>query len=276
MSTKLLAGGFVMALGASLAFAHHSPALYFRDQIVSVSGVVTEWHSGRPHAYLEFAGTDESGNEKTYRIDFGGGSLMVRENEWDESTFSPGDEISVTGNPPRRGDNEILIDTLVTDFGRFTQSRPHGVRADPAGGQALGRGLPIIGIDATVTRADWSEPNVVLYVRGAADGEAERDYEVLLSDPPMLLEFAYFTADDAAPGTPVSVDGFLVEDGDRAIIVPNDLDLGDRGPIIYSRFVPGLIAVALGEEAPAGGMGRAPGGEGPAGGMGRFGGGGAQ
>lgn len=272
MSTKFLAGGFVMALGASLAFAHHSPALYFRDQIVSVSGVVTEWHSGRPHAYLEFAGTDESGNEKTYRIDFGGGSLMVRENEWDESTFSPGDEISVTGNPPRRGDNEILIDTLVTDFGRFTQSRPHGVRADPAGGQALGRGLPIIGIDATVTRADWSEPNVVLYVRGAADGEAERDYEILLSDPQMLLEFAYFTADDAVPGTPVTVDGFLVEDGDRAIIVPNDLDLGDRGPIIYSRFVPGLIAVALGEEAPAGGMG----GEAPAGGMGRFGGGGAQ
>lgn len=265
-----------MALAASLASAHHSPALYFRDQVVSVSGVVTDWHSGRPHAYLEFAGTDESGNEKTYRIDFGGGSLMVRENEWDESTFSPGDEISVTGNPPRRGDTEILIDTLVTDFGRFTQSRPHGVRADPAGGQALGRGLPIIGIDATVTRADWSEPNVVLYVRGAADGEAERDYEVLLTGPPMLLEFAYFTADDAAPGTPVSVDGFLVEDGDRAIIVPNDLDLGDRGPIIYSRFVPGLIAVALGEEAPAGGMGRAPGGEGPAGGMGRFGGGGAQ
>lgn len=253
--------------------AHHSSAIYYKDQMVSASGVVTEWYTGRPHFYLEFVGTDPSGDERTYRVDFGGRSAMVRGNEWDDSTFSPGDRVTVSGNPSRANDRDILVDTLEADFGRFS-GEAHGATAAASiaaeglqgggmggggmgaggrggGGQRPGVSLPVIQIVGTVTGSDWVAPNAVIHVHGAADNQAARDYEILLTDPATMLEFAYITAEDATPGMHFAVLGFLSEAGDRATIIPQTFEIGDRGTVIFARFTQGLVAEFLGRE-PAG------------------------
>ena len=91
---KFLIFGPMLAVLMPIAHAHRSTTIFDQSQTVSFTGTVVEWYAGRPHAYLRVPATDETGAEKTYTLEWGGVSAMVRENNWEDSTFNVGDTAS--------------------------------------------------------------------------------------------------------------------------------------------------------------------------------------
>lgn len=224
---------FLALLTSTAIHAHHSTAVFNKNQLVSVSGVVTDWYTGRPHHILTFVAVDESGEEKTYTTDFGGRNRMVTENGWDETTFKPGDKVSVTGNPSRMRDTEILVETLTTETGEYTVSIPYGagLTISQDTHELVEHGLASVDVVGSVIAVEWSDPRSVVYMRGAEDGSVEREYEVRLPGATQMYEVSYLKGEEVTPGTPFRAVGLLAEEGDEAIIFAIFIEPGDRGLI---------------------------------------------
>ena len=95
------------------ALAHHSLTVFDRDTEISIEGAVVEWYLGMPHAHLTIEATDANGGMAVYQLDFSNTLRMIEDNGWDESSFQPGDRVSVTGSPSRLGnDTRFLVATL--------------------------------------------------------------------------------------------------------------------------------------------------------------------
>lgn len=234
MKYQSIVFGPILAVWMPIADAHHSTTIFDQAQTVSFTGTVVEWYSGRPHAYLRVLATDESGAETTYTLEWGGVSAMVRENDWDDSTFTVGDTVSVTGFPSRVRDGDILVETMDTNFGAFAIDEPYSSEVTAESRFApppAGMDLPIIKITGVATGADWQDSdNAIGHVRGAVEGEAERDYQIHLGDATFAYENFYLKEADFAPGTPVIAEGFLAEEDTRLILFPRYMGIGDQPP----------------------------------------------
>ena len=121
--------GTILALSlfASAAQAHHSLSNYDQGRDVSADGVVEEFLFVNPHPVLMIAVTDPSGVRQTWRLE------MDNLYELDEigisrTTFKPGDQVTVTGDPDRTRPREIYLRRLdrPSDGLRYEQvgSRP--------------------------------------------------------------------------------------------------------------------------------------------------------
>jgi len=89
---------FVMSKAAG---AHHSFAgVYDGAQLVTVSGVVTEFKFVNPHAMMSVNVTDPSGKVAKWTIEFDG-RLALTEGGWTADTLKPKEHVTVTGNPVR-------------------------------------------------------------------------------------------------------------------------------------------------------------------------------
>ena len=234
MKYRSIVFGPMLTVLMPIAHAHHSTTIYDQARTVSFTGTVVEWYAGRPHAYLRVLATDESGAETTYTLEWGGVSAMVRENRWDDSTFTVGDTVSVTGFPSRVRDGDILVETMDTEFGAFAIDEPYSSAVTAESRFAPppeGMDLPIIKITGVATGADWQDSdNAVGHVRGAVEGEAERDYQIHLGDATFAYENFYLKEADFAPGTPVIAEGFLAEEDTRLILFPRYMGIGDQPP----------------------------------------------
>ena len=272
MIDRLTVTGSILMACMPLAVAHHSSAIYDTDTQVYASGTVTDWHTGQPHFSLTFTGTDESGEENSYVLDFGGVSALVRQNGWDESTFQVGDSIAVTGFPSRLKHTNLLVEFLYTEFGEF-QAPPRRAARNEAGSlpPRFGRvpeeiTLPSITMYATVTGSDWVDPTVVVHVHGEPQGEPARDFEIHLPGAAALADAGSFTAEDFPVGTPVIVTGLLADDGDREVVFAWILGAVEGRAVRTQENGLRLAHEHLGLEftpAPDGGSGpRGPGGDG--------------
>lgn len=260
----------LLAIAAPVSYAHHSIAIYNENELVSVTGNVVEWYRGRPHSYLRIDGSDELGNENTWFLDFGSTSVIVNTNEWDESTFDIGDEISVTGFPSRLEDTDILVESMVAPFGSFGMTESYFGDPEEAGPIPEWITLPAIELSGTIARSDWSDSSVTVWVPATVDGEAERDYEIRLSAPASLYDILAIAEEHVAPGNAARVDGYLADEGERLIVFPRIVDFGDRGPVRTAMMTRRAVAAYLGVEVqgrrgPPAGMGDAGAGRGGAG-----------
>ena len=276
---KSLIFGPMLAVLMPIAHAHHSTTIFDQSQTVSFTGTVVEWYAGRPHAYLRVLATAESGAEKTYTLEWGGVSAMVRENNWEDSTFNVGDTVSITGFPSRVRDGDILVESMDTDFGAFAIDEPYSSAVTAESRFApppAGMDLPIIKITGIATGADWQDrDNAIGHVRGAVEDGAERDYQIHLGDATFAYENFYLKEEDFTPGTPVVAEGFLAEEDTRSILFPRYMGIGEQPPsrlgqianIMASQYVGldfrfgagGRGGNAGGRAGGAGGMGMAPG-----------------
>ena len=237
-----------LAMAAPIAYAHHSIAIYNENEVVSVTGNVVEWYRGRPHSYLRIEATDELGNENTWHLDFGGTSRIVNVNEWDESTFNIGDELAVTGFPSRLRGTDILVESMVTPFGRFGMTESYFGDPDDLGPIPEWITLPAVELSGTINRSDWAGSSATVWVRAAVDGEAEREYEIRLSTGTSLYDIFAISEDHVAPGNTARVDGYLADEGDRLIVFPRLVDFGDRGPVRVAMMAERAVARYLGVE----------------------------
>lgn len=96
----LLLTGFSLLVAAKVG-AHHSFAVHFDgDELVQVSGVVTDFRFANPHGVIEWTATDESGEEVTWRAETNSPNILKRRG-WSRDSLQPGDEVTVTGFPAR-------------------------------------------------------------------------------------------------------------------------------------------------------------------------------
>ena len=97
----LLAAG-AMALTAGPTFAHHSFAMFDRDNQVDLEGVVQEFRFVNPHTFIYLAVKQDDGSTVIWSLEGQSPSTLVRDG-WTNKTLKPGDEIKMRIAPLRSG-----------------------------------------------------------------------------------------------------------------------------------------------------------------------------
>jgi hypothetical protein len=114
-----------MALAApATAVAHHSPARFDTDQVITVEGVVTEYEWANPHVYIYVAQTTDAGETVDWEVE-GSPPAILRRQGWSQDTLRAGDRVAVTGNPARNSKGLFL--TGLTRDGSTLYDRQSGI-----------------------------------------------------------------------------------------------------------------------------------------------------
>jgi len=87
--------------------AHHANSAYDMTKTVTVTGTVTKWQVINPHSGIWIEVKDERGNVQVWSGEFGGALDLYRHFRWNKNTFKPGDQITLTGNPSKKGGNSM-------------------------------------------------------------------------------------------------------------------------------------------------------------------------
>lgn len=95
---------FSLCAGLSLvpaALAHHSfQATYDMDNTIEIRGKLIQMNFRNPHSSVMILAPDENGVEQRWGIEWGGASLLQRQG-LTRTSFKPGDEVVITGQPSR-------------------------------------------------------------------------------------------------------------------------------------------------------------------------------
>jgi len=97
----LLATG-ALALIAGPILAHHSFAMFDRDNQVDLEGVVQEFRFVNPHTFIYLAVKQDDGSTVIWSLEGQSPSTLVRDG-WTNKTLKPGDEIKMRIAPLRSG-----------------------------------------------------------------------------------------------------------------------------------------------------------------------------
>ena len=71
-------------------------------------GEATDFQWTNPHIHLFFVVKDDRGNLQKW-VSEGPSPSQMAENGWKEQTLSPGDHVSIVGNPARNGSRSIRL-----------------------------------------------------------------------------------------------------------------------------------------------------------------------
>jgi len=105
----------VLLLLAYPGLAHHSGAIYDRENPITLTGTVTEFEFVNPHARIHFEVKDENGNVVKWVAISGPPQTLFRQDGWTKSTLKPGDMITITGAPARNEAHVLSVVKLVGD-----------------------------------------------------------------------------------------------------------------------------------------------------------------
>ncbi len=93
----------LLALGAAVAYAHHSaPVFYQVNERTTVSGTVTEFRFSNPHAILKLEVVGEDGAKQQWTAETTSPSILRRRG-WSQTSFMPGDQVKLEGMPSLDG-----------------------------------------------------------------------------------------------------------------------------------------------------------------------------
>lgn len=112
-------------LAAPSAHAHHSFAVHFvGDELVTVSGVVTEFTFRNPHGLVMLDETRSDGTIVHWRIETNSPNILRRRG-WAPDSVKAGDAVTIEGYPARDGSSSMRVARLVFADGReLTGQRP--------------------------------------------------------------------------------------------------------------------------------------------------------
>ena len=124
MNKLMIACGLSAAVVAAPALAHHSFAMFDRDNEIELVGVVKEFQWTNPHTWTQLEVTEADGTVTEWSIE-GGSPNGLRRSGWTRRSLEAGEPVTLTVNPLHNG-------------------RPGGsfVRAVKEDGSVLGRELP--------------------------------------------------------------------------------------------------------------------------------------
>jgi hypothetical protein len=98
IAATLLAGLAV----ASAAAGHHSFAMFDRNKQATVQGTVKEFQFTNPHVFIQLMVPNAQGLVQEWSIEGGSPNMYYRQG-WDNTTFKPGDKVTLVINPLREG-----------------------------------------------------------------------------------------------------------------------------------------------------------------------------
>jgi hypothetical protein len=104
MTRSLVNVLLMLAVFASIAHAHHSPATY--DLTVTdfaVSGKIKRVEFRNPHSHIVLEAPDKSGKMAEWEVEFSSVNLLLRRG-WKFDRIKPGDTVTCTGNPAKTGE----------------------------------------------------------------------------------------------------------------------------------------------------------------------------
>ena len=86
---------------SSFAGAHHSfQATYDMDSMIEIKGKLVQMNFRNPHSSVMVMAPDKDGNMQRWGVEWGGASLLMRQG-LTRTSFKPGDEVVITGQPSR-------------------------------------------------------------------------------------------------------------------------------------------------------------------------------
>ena len=116
-----LTAGLGVLVGAGIAHAHHSTAMYDMANPVTVKGSVKRFEWTNPHAFIFLEVKDDKGVATEWEIE-----LMslnhLRSYGWVRSTVKPGDVISATGGAAKSGAPSMIAGVVELPDGRKIRS----------------------------------------------------------------------------------------------------------------------------------------------------------
>ena len=84
------------------AQAHHSDAMFDRDQVRELTGVVKEFQFTNPHTWVQLNVTGDDGKTVEWSLEWGSPNQLGRQGIR-PSTFPAGAEVTIRTNPMRDG-----------------------------------------------------------------------------------------------------------------------------------------------------------------------------
>jgi hypothetical protein len=84
------------------AFGHHSFAMFDRDRIVRIAGVVKEYEWTNPHVWLHILAPDKDGKSVQWSFEMQSIAQDSRAG-WRADTVKPGDKVTVEYHPLKDG-----------------------------------------------------------------------------------------------------------------------------------------------------------------------------
>ena len=107
---------FVLAICAVMtspgAFAHHGDAGYDVSKLVTVRGVVTEYHFQNPHIEI-FLDVKKDDQVEKWHGELNSPNLVSRMAGWNGKTLKPGDEIVLIGYRAKNGLNVLRLEKVL-------------------------------------------------------------------------------------------------------------------------------------------------------------------
>lgn len=99
---KLLIILFCLLIAPTLTVAHHSSAMFDKEQVRELTVTVREFQWTNPHVWIQIILENDQGQMEEWSIEGRGPNGLFR-NGWRPNSFKPGDVIEIRFNPMRDG-----------------------------------------------------------------------------------------------------------------------------------------------------------------------------
>lgn len=114
--TTWLAAIVAVAVLTSPARAHHSFAMFEKNHVVTLEGVVSKIEWTNPHVYFIIEAKDAKGVSRKYTIESGSISLLARKG-WKRNSLQVADAVSVQLSPLKDGQPGGLLVSITLSNG---------------------------------------------------------------------------------------------------------------------------------------------------------------
>jgi hypothetical protein len=115
----------LLGLATTTTYGHHSfPVHFVPDELVEVTGVVSEFRFRNPHGLIYLTARGDDGSAEEWKIETNSPNILRRRG-WSPESIKPGDEVTIVGYPARDESNFMRVYRVVYADGReLTGQRP--------------------------------------------------------------------------------------------------------------------------------------------------------
>ncbi len=93
-----------LLIAPALSLAHHSSAMFDKDQVREETVTIREFQWTNPHVWIQITLENGQGGAEEWSIEGLGPNGLFR-NGWRPNSFKPGDVVEIRFNPMRDGTN---------------------------------------------------------------------------------------------------------------------------------------------------------------------------
>jgi hypothetical protein len=126
MRNKLLTAWWVtggLLMSSASMFAHHNQASFNGQVLTTVVGTVKEFNWMNPHSMLILQVKDDKGEVAEWAIELAPPNSLSRDNNWTDTTFKPGDHVTVDGHAYKDGRKIMRAVRMVMPDGKEFKGR---------------------------------------------------------------------------------------------------------------------------------------------------------